>query len=111
MAQPTSPSHPHGSSPWAEGSLAMGPSLSPCKRAERGKGTIWMKPSSQAGAAHARCLGGGRHLLDQMVDGCLDRAQERERVDPHPNYQDEQRNKQRLLARAQIEHAAEVGAG
>src|SRR5271156_325627 len=74
-----------------------------------GTGDIGINPGlRQAGAAHARCLGGGRHLLDQVIDGCLDRTQERERVDSHPNYQDEQRNKQRLLARAQIKHATEV---
>src|SRR5947208_442641 len=116
MAQPTSPSH----------RFATGPSLSPRKRAERGKarwiaafaattdnrprvrGLFWTMPSREAGAAHARCLGGGRHLLDQVIDGRLDRTQERERVDPHPHDQDQQWNEQRLLACAQVEHAAKV---
>src|SRR5580704_18580699 len=77
-----------------------------------GTGSTGIRPGlRQAGAAHARRLVGGRHLLDQVVDRFLDRAQERERVNSHPDYQDEQGNKQRLLAYAEIEHPAQVGAG
>src|SRR5260370_18737311 len=63
-----------------------------------GTGSTGIGPDlRQAGAAHARCFGSGRHLLDQVVDGCLDRTQERERADSHPTHQDEQRNKQCLF--------------
>src|SRR6516164_4257994 len=61
-------------------------------------------------ATHARCLRGGTHLLDHMIDRGLDRAQKRIRIDAHPHDQDQQRSEHHLLSQAQIQHATQIGA-
>ena len=59
-----------------------------------GNGNIGTGPGLlKAGAAHACRLGGSCHLLDQVVDRSLDRTQKRQRVDAHPQNENNKRYK------------------
>src|SRR6266568_6889702 len=61
------------------------------------------------GLARRLLRGGG--ALDEGVDRGADWGEERARVDAHPQHQQEERREYSLLARAQIEDAAQILAG